>query len=229
MVGKETVKAMKTLVWFQWLASAGTAAALIGAAIPAVGNAAIDEQETKKSDSADGAKEESSKTEAKPKLEYPIHDFSRLTGRDEDSCGSCHVPHVQAGGEEIGPFEFARRFPQALSAKNAPGPTSMICLTCHNGTVASSTIGTAHAMGGVSSASSTAGAATRDHPIGVAYPDRKKGFRARATVEAEGIIRLPGGRIECISCHDHHEEEELPYLLVMSNKRSALCLSCHEK
>ena len=40
---------------------------------------------------------------------------------------------------------------------------------------------------------------------------------------------LPDGRVECISCHDHHEEEGLPHLLVISNKRSALCLTCHAK
>ncbi len=192
---------------------------------------------TADSDSAsqEGSDDPAPKKQEKPEREYPIHDFSRVTGRDDDTCSACHLPHVQIGDEDLSNmgagelFRIARKRPALATGRYTPGPTSMICLTCHNGSVAVSTVGTAHAMRGGVGGVRPPGFATRDHPIGVPYPDRQKGFRPKAGVEAAGNIKLPEGRVECISCHDQHEEEELPHLLVMSNKRSALCLSCHEK
>ncbi len=46
--------------------------------------------------------------------------------------------------------------------------------------------------------------------------------------EARGLP-LPEGRVECISCHDPHNEAGLPFLLWTSNRRSSLCLTCHIK
>ena len=193
---------------------------------------APDESESADEQPADGT---TSKAREKAERDYPIHDFSKLTGREDDSCSACHLPHVQIGEEDLSNlgagelFKIARQRPALATGRYTPGPTSMICLTCHNGSVAVSTVGTAHAMRSASGGAWSPSFATRDHPIGVLYPDRKKGFRPKAGVEAIGKIKLPDGRVECISCHDQHEEEELPHLLVMSNKRSALCLSCHEK
>lgn len=194
-------------------------------------------QESKSSDNKPAA-DSAPKKEEKAERDHPVHDFSKLTGRDEDTCSACHVPHVQIGDEDLSNkgagelFKIARRRPALATGRYTPGPTSMICLTCHNGSIAVSTVGTAHAMrdgSGPGAPGWSPAFATRDHPIGVPYPDRQKGFRMKARVEATGKIKLPEGRVECISCHDQHEEEGWPHLLVMSNKRSALCLSCHEK
>ncbi|MBN4058944.1 cytochrome c3 family protein [bacterium AH-315-J04] len=40
---------------------------------------------------------------------------------------------------------------------------------------------------------------------------------------------MPNGRVECTSCHDPHNQSGAPYMLVKSNARSALCLTCHKK
>jgi len=191
-------------------------------------------QESKSTDNKPAA-DSAPKKDEKAERDHLVHDFAKLTGRDEDTCSACHVPHVQIGGEDLSNkgagdlFKIARQRPALATDRYTPGPTSMICLTCHNGSVAVSTVGTAHAMRDGSGGAWSPAFATRDHPIGVPYPDRQKGFRMKARVEAAGKIKLPEGRVECISCHDQHEEEGWPHLLVMSNKRSALCLSCHEK
>lgn len=111
-----------------------------------------------------------------------------------------------------------------------PGPTSLMCLGCHDGTVATATIGSAHAMlAGVRQGFAvTDDFVWRDHPIGIEYPSDPQEYRSRASVEAAGIP-LPEGRIECISCHDPHNERGLDHLLVVSNKGSRLCLTCHVK
>ena len=167
------------------------------------------------------------------------HDFSRLTRRTRDACGACHVPHmvaVRATAETGGPstLEFhaldGRREVPAPD-RYTPGPTSLICLSCHNGTVATSTIGSSHAMraGTRDGFDIPTATASSDHPIGIEYPGDTKGFRPRAMVVAEGSIRLPEGRLECVSCHDPHNAAGVENMLVKPNRRSALCLSCHVK
>jgi predicted CXXCH cytochrome family protein len=68
----------------------------------------------------------------------------------------------------------------------------------------------------------------RDHPIGVEYPSNRREYRQESFAVANGI-RLPEGRVECVSCHDPHNEAGHGHLLSMSNRRSALCLTCHIK
>ncbi len=40
---------------------------------------------------------------------------------------------------------------------------------------------------------------------------------------------LIDGRMECSSCHDVHDRNGHAKLLVKSNARSALCVTCHDK
>lgn len=166
------------------------------------------------------------------------HDFSMLTGRAADACGACHVPHVQAVKPKSGegePFSLAfyRMGGQRevlVPDRYMPGPTSLICLSCHNGAVASSTVASSHVLLSTHRAGfDIGGFSTRDHPIGVEYPVNQEGYRPRAQVLQSGTIPLPQGRMECITCHDPHNAAGVEKMLVMSNRRSALCLSCHEK
>lgn len=167
------------------------------------------------------------------------HDFSGRTGHAGDACSACHVPHVQTiqatrGGSGEAALQLYKMQGQRevyIPDQYMPGPTSLICLSCHNGTVADSTIGTSHALlaGMREGFAVPDGFVWRDHPIGVPYPEHDREYRPKNFIESEGAIPLPEGRIECISCHDPHGESGVDKLLVMSNRRSALCLSCHVK
>ena len=166
------------------------------------------------------------------------HDFSTLTGHPADACSACHVPHLQAVKPKAGePEPFAISFhrmegqtPILTPDRYTPGPTSLICLSCHNGALAPSTVASSHALLSAHRAGfEIDGFSTRDHPIGVEYPIRQKGYRPRAHVLNSGTISLPHGRMECVSCHDPHNAAGVDHMLVMSNRRSTLCLSCHEK
>ncbi len=114
--------------------------------------------------------------------------------------------------------------------KYMPGPTSLICLSCHNGTVATSTMSTGHALlsGERFGLDLSDDFTFRDHPIGVPYPNDPREYHPQSFVEKKGIP-LPDGRLECISCHDPHDQQRIDAMLVMSNRRSALCLTCHKK
>ncbi len=167
------------------------------------------------------------------------HDFSALTGRFADACSACHVPHLQ--GVRVQPqqgrdavlelYRIGGQREVFLPDRYMPGPTSLICLSCHNGTVADSTLGTSHALlAGLREGFDVPdGFVFRDHPIGVLYPHDPKNYRPQSFIEREGKIRLPEGRMECVSCHDPHNAAGIDKMLVMSNRGSDLCLACHKK
>lgn len=168
-----------------------------------------------------------------------VHDFTGPLGTPGDACSACHIPHVHAIRPTTQPatqpaaemffIEGQRRVFE--TDRYTPGPTSLICLGCHDGTVATSTIGSAHALlAGVREGFAVPdGFVWRDHPIGVPYPNDRREYHPVSRVLARGRIRLPEGRLECISCHDPHHAAGAEPMLVMSNRRSALCLECHIK
>lgn len=112
----------------------------------------------------------------------------------------------------------------------SPGPSSLVCLGCHDGTVATSTIGSSHAMlAGVRAGFEVPDDFVwRDHPIGIEYPRGDPDYRPRSHVLGESVP-LPDGHVECVSCHEPHNRTQLPKMLTKSNSRSALCLTCHVK
>lgn len=106
----------------------------------------------------------------------------------------------------------------------APGALdveSRTCMGCHDGATASDA--GSHALRG------NGMEATADHPIGVpmratrARRETDFGLANPATLDKR--IRLPGGNLACGSCHSVYSRE--PAQLVMSNRGSKLCLSCH--
>jgi predicted CXXCH cytochrome family protein len=164
------------------------------------------------------------------------HDFSQSGG---NPCSACHIPHVQAmrattsrpsSQPAVEMYRIAGQRKVFVPGRYTPGPASLICLGCHDGTVAMSTIGSSHSMlAGVREGfAMPEGLVWRDHPIGIKFPVDRREFRAQAFVERQGM-RLPEGRVECISCHDPHNVAGVKHMLWQSNRRSALCLSCHIK
>jgi len=106
---------------------------------------------------------------------------------------------------------------------NTPGPASMSCLSCHDGTVAVDSFGGAtgtHLMTGVNLVNTDL---RDDHPIGVAYPATGTAYKMPPTTAA-----LFNNRVECASCHNSHDNTYGKFLR-MSNAGSLLCLNCHSK
>ncbi|MGQ9650213.1 MAG: cytochrome c3 family protein [Phycisphaerae bacterium] len=173
------------------------------------------------------------------------HDFTDVLGGAGTACSACHVPHMMAvrpmsqpAGEVLTTqpatveiYRIAGQRRVFAVDRYTPGPTSLVCLGCHDGTVATSTMGSGHAMlAGVREGFAVPDDFVwRDHPIGVPYPSNRREYRAESMVTAAGEIVLPDGRVECISCHDPHNRSGVDKMLVMSNRGSALCLSCHIK
>ena len=91
------------------------------------------------------------------------------------------------------------------------------CLSCHDGTISKAPQVEVkqgvwqHGIG-------------MSHPVGVEYP-RFGDFTYPESLPEE--VRLFDGRIGCLSCHEIYTEEK--NMLVMNNRGSRLCLTCHKK
>lgn len=169
-------------------------------------------------------------------IEGSKHDFGSKDWNGGDSCGVCHAPHRSEPPK--GPplwdpqADLSQRFGGVAGGKSVPGFGTLSCLRCHDGTVAGETAtgsGGARLTSAEHPGSLTTGHGATDHPVGVPYPLTNKYYQPSVKVLASGAVQLPGDRVECVSCHDPHNEAGLPAMLVMSNARSALCLTCHKK
>ena len=126
-----------------------------------------------------------------------------------------------------GPAAHRKMFAVAhpgVSGAAAPGvdDTSLLCLGCHDGSLAI-------AGEGLETQAPQIGSGRESHPVGVSYPSRSRPGSEGSYIPLQALdrrIMLPEGRVGCLSCHDIFGSEEK--LLVMSNRESRLCYACHQ-
>lgn len=160
------------------------------------------------------------------------HDFTDGGRIPRDLCLPCHTPHITAAQAPLLVRRPAATQPTRPYATRAGelNAASLVCLSCHDGTVARDVYAGTHAMSWSElAAGGIAPGRTRltNHPVGTLYPDGQRGYNSSAAVTSDGRIRLPDGRIQCTTCHDPHNTNRYPGMLVVSNDRSRLCLACH--
>lgn len=158
------------------------------------------------------------------------HDFSADGLVPRDLCLPCHTPHITAAQAPLLVERGAITRPSYSARAGELSAASLVCLSCHDGTVARDVYAGAHgttwsdrSAGGIAPGRSR----VVNHPVGVAYPDGKPGYASSAAVTRGGRLKLPDGRIQCTTCHDPHNTRRIPGMLVESNERSRLCLTCH--
>ena len=170
-------------------------------------------------------------------IEGSKHDFSNAEWADGDPCAACHGVKSE-DLPTIAPLwdpdaDLTRRFNTPAKDPTLPGYGTRVCLRCHDGSLASNTIGGIDIpqtfANKQNEALFSAGHQTSDHPVGVEYPQFDKGYRPLISVAASNAVTLPDGKVECTSCHDPHNEAGAKHMLVTGNVRSALCLICHKK
>lgn len=159
------------------------------------------------------------------------HDFTHGSGRALDLCTPCHTPHLSV----VKPPAMDSREPLAQRLRPYSGEgvdldeSSLLCLSCHDGVVARDVYRSAHAarVSAQLGSSWVGKASLTSHPIGVKYPIGDPTYRTIEAATDDGAIKLPNGRLQCISCHDPHNTKRFDYMLVRSNQGSRLCLACH--
>jgi predicted CXXCH cytochrome family protein len=128
---------------------------------------------------------------------------------------------------------------------SVPGSASLLCLSCHDGSVAVNAYGNDFQEGGGMMltgqyAIGQGGVLANHHPVGIDYDAvRAEDNEIRpadvASLGSAGTVRMrlfgPGNTmLECGTCHSVHNSGNTgEYLLWRSNTYSRLCLSCHDK
>jgi len=164
---------------------------------------------------------------------------------ESEICIFCHTAH---NASPVAPL-WNRPNPGSVytpysssTAKAFPGQptgTSILCLSCHDGTIALGQVlsrTTPIAMtGGVSTLPAGPGRLgtdlSDDHPISFAYTSALASQRGELADPGAltGSVRLDSsGQMQCTSCHDAHKDTAGKFL-VKSNQASALCQTCHQK
>lgn len=128
-----------------------------------------------------------------------------------------------------------------------PGSTSLLCLSCHDGSVAVNSYGNSdQRAASVSSGTTTmpsAYAIGKDkylgnhHPISFDYDlvqqndvEIRQADAAMLTPTSFVVDHLYGGKMECATCHSVHNTGNTgEALLWRSDQNSELCLTCHAK
>lgn len=163
---------------------------------------------------------------------------------EQNVCIFCHIPHNynpresgwnrSAAGGYYTPYTSST----AVSFPGQPNGTSILCLSCHDGTIALGDVISEEVpipmLGGVTTmppGPSVLGTdLSDDHPISFDYT-WALASRRRDLVqpnELTGTVKLDmRGRMQCTSCHDPHDDKNGKFLTV-NNRRGALCTTCHK-
>ena len=152
--------------------------------------------------------------------------FLRTDRRGREFCRLCHNNLYERGSHQanIRVAHTKSWTPdQHLEASGLLDPVTLDCLSCHSGSVAPAADVTISDLPYM-----TYTGPGRSHPVGIDYA--RAAGRNRELRSLENLspsISLYEGKVGCASCHNPYSEESL--MLVMNNRRSALCLECHLK
>lgn len=142
-------------------------------------------------------------------------------------CAMCHIPGAPQDGDTTphDSLDQVHMKSERGTSKESLDPVSLQCMSCHDGSLSSN--GDVKITGEHGFAlSPTNGQGS--HPIGIKY---KRAMRSQGGLRPPSLldpaIMLINGKVGCASCHNIYSKE--PKLLTMSNRGSALCLSCHDK
>lgn len=168
----------------------------------------------------------------------------KATGESQ-ICVFCHTPHSAAPNSPL----WNRRSPgstytpysssTAVAIPGQPTGASILCLSCHDGTIALGEILSSATpiglVGGVTTMPVGTGRLgtdlSDDHPISFNYTATLASQRGELVNPATltGAVRLDAsGQMQCTSCHNAHDDANGKFL-VRSNTGSALCQTCHVK
>jgi predicted CXXCH cytochrome family protein len=193
------------------------------------------------------------------KIAGSAHDFSTAGWSNGQICVVCHAPHNANTAVTDAPLwnhavTTATFTPYSSPTLNAtasnggqPAGTSKLCLSCHDGTVAVDSYGGTTGLTLISGAERLGTNLSDDHPISIVYDAALAtidgglynpattnvtiGSGTRTRTGTIAALMLPGGSLQCASCHDVHNTYVAGSsdLLKVASAGSALCLTCHNK
>jgi predicted CXXCH cytochrome family protein len=178
-----------------------------------------------------------------------VHDLSTtaspVRGAMSAACLYCHAPHSGATkalwNQTLSTQNYTQLYSSDSAQNTAVQPTiddrSMLCLSCHDGTVAPGQM-IAYGATTMSQPMSTGLMQRLDasHPFSLKLPLKDASNLVEGlvvngtTADTTQSVKLVNGNVECSSCHNpHHQsiDKKSANFLVKDSANSALCLSCH--
>jgi predicted CXXCH cytochrome family protein len=132
-------------------------------------------------------------------------------------CAQCHQPKSDRSGSHATGIAMRAHLKTGPDADSWTEQESRSCVECHDGAMAGDP-----GIPGI-------GGAGQGHPVGVKYGShvqRPSAGGALVNVAAlDPRLRLANQQVTCSTCHSPYSRQ--PRMLVMSNLRSKLCMSCH--
>jgi len=189
------------------------------------------------------------------------HDFSTTGWSGGRICIACHTPHnsdttvtnAPLWNHEVTASTFTMYSRTSLDGTitGQPDGVSLLCLSCHDGTVAKDSFGGASGTDFMTGSPNLGTDLSNDHPISITFnatTAAADGGLHNPTTQPVTIgtggtktrtgtidtVMLSNGTVQCSSCHDVHNTFTVPGavgepLLKVSKASSALCLTCHDK
>jgi predicted CXXCH cytochrome family protein len=156
-------------------------------------------------------------------------------------CIFCHTPHNATPqsplwNKELRPQVYDVYTSSTLKAQPLPQPTgpTKLCLSCHDGTIALGAV--VNPAGGITMAGGNtfpAGSLSNfglnlssHHPVSFPYSSSLPNAELVPSPPAN-LVLGGDGEVHCTTCHDPHNDTYGKFLL-MDNRFSALCTSCHQ-
>ena len=175
------------------------------------------------------------------------HDFAGGDyGNGINVCAYCHVTHGDGQETQITPLwdhqttnsVFTLYSSSSLDSEpEQPGGITLICLSCHDGTVAVDSVAGVPGDNFIDAQFNLTPDLSDDHPVGFVYDAelaQRDGGLHDPEVTSSGIsgtirqdLLYENSTLECGSCHNVHATT--PGLLRKSNQGDAFCLTCHIK
>ncbi|MEZ5072911.1 MAG: cytochrome c3 family protein [Bacteroidales bacterium] len=158
-------------------------------------------------------------------------------------CLFCHTPHNSRprsplwNKEETGRSYILYHSSTVQAVPGQPDGSSLLCLSCHDGTTALGQLLSRESVLPMSSGVTTlpAGASNLgtdlrdDHPVSFDYTAQLAQSDGELKDPSAVLppVQLEEGRLQCTSCHDPHRDLYHDFLR-MPDLFSELCLSCHQ-
>jgi predicted CXXCH cytochrome family protein len=185
------------------------------------------------------------------------HDFSNRGWSGGEICIVCHTPHnadITVADAPLWNHELTTTVFELYDSPTfdggatitQPAGSSILCLSCHDGTVALDSFGGATGSTYISGVYNLGTTLLDDHPISFVYDASLVALDGglidpSATTVTIGSgedtktgtiqdIMLFNDQLQCASCHDvHNKFTDGASLLRITKDGSAICLTCHDK
>ena len=189
-----------------------------------------------------------------------VHDFSGAGWSGGAICTPCHnqgnsanslVPGMGQWNHQINMGQSYMLY-SSTTLKSAAvteiGIRSKLCLSCHDGTIAVDSFSGRTGSQFITSANNIGTNLKNDHPIGMVYDQTLAGqnptlfnpVSAQVTIGAADMaitdsinnLLLYDGKMECVSCHDVHNNFTVGttgLLLMSTSGNGSICTACHNK